>query len=201
MAYRRMLADDAVTIDQDSTENVDPTVQGTSNVTTSITPYTTVNGVCKATSPDALDSFKALQRQINRCLSVMGAPLIQVDGAIGAGTLAAIATIQNSPSAGAYSVSSSNLNAGLCSTVAAQAPVLTLRYSQLADYLGAQDSVSSPSPTSTPSYIDPVSGQPQTQGIVASASDIFGNMSTTEKVGVAAIAVAVGFFAFKKGKR
>lgn len=162
--------------------------------------YVNKAGVCKATDDAALSQFKELQRQCNRVLDYMAKPKIAVDGAIGAGTLGALQTIATQASAGAYSLSSSSVNMNDCTAVSAQALVLTTRLMALGDFLGAPGSVSSPSPPSTPTIVDPVTGIEQPQGFTASASDMLGNMSTTEKLGLAALAVGVGFFMFKKKK-
>lgn len=177
-------------------------VATTVNETAPAGGYVNKNGVCKATDDGALAQFKELQRQMNRVLDYVSSPKIAVDGAIGPGTLAALRVIATTPSAGAYSLSSSSVNMNDCTAIAAQALVLSARMSSLADFVGAPSSVSSPSPTSTPTTVNPVTGIETPQGPVASASDFLGNMSTTEKLGVAGIAVAVGYFAFvkKKGK-
>lgn len=166
--------------------------------------FVTKNGVCKPTGSASLDLFKDLQRQMNRVLDAMGSAKIAVDGAIGPGTLAALQAISQAPSAGAYGLGSSSgfvVNTNDCASISNQVVAITAKLSQLADYMGAANSVSSPSPTSTPTTVDPVTGIETPQPLTSSAMDALANMSTTEKLGVAGIAVAVGYFAITKGKK
>ena len=141
--------------------------------------------------------FGKFQRAINRCLNKLSTTAVAVDGAIGAGTMAALSTIANSTSAGSYQLGPSSVNwGGGCKVVVSQMAVLTGRLNQLADWLGAPSSVASPSPASTPTYIDPITKQPTQQGMTDGVSDFFQNMSTMEQAGIAALAVGVGYFAF-----
>lgn len=201
MPYIRGLSDD-ITIDAGGSDTVNggPSVS-TSNETLPPGGYVSKNGVCKATDDTALAQFKELQRQANRVLDSLQTAKISVDGAIGPGTLNALKVIATTPSAGAYSLSSSSINLNDCTAVAAQSLVVSARLSDLADYLGAPSSVSSPSPPTPPTTVNPVTGVETPQGFAASAGDMLGNMSTTEKLGVAGLAVAIGYFAFKGKKR
>lgn len=157
---------------------------------------TSTSGVCKPANAATLSAAKDFQRAINRCLDKLSTTKLTVDGAIGAGTMGALTTISNSTSAGAYSLGPSNVNwGGGCTVVVAQIDVLTARLNQLADWLGAPSSVGSPAPSATPTYVNPATGQPQTQGLTDSLTDFFQNMSTMEQAGVAALAVGIGYFA------
>lgn len=199
---RRSFGDDAVNIDITTTEDASGgPAASSSNETAPAGGYVNKNGVCKATDDGALAQFKELQRQANRVLDAMGTAKIAVDGAIGPGTMAALRTISTAPSAGAYSLAANNINLNDCTAVSAQALVVTMRLSQLGDFMGASSAVSSPSPASTPTTVNPVTGVETPQGLTASAGDFLGNMSTTEKLGLAGLAVAVGYFAFKGKKR
>jgi len=164
--------------------------------------WATVNGVCKPTNSGALGYAKDLQRAANRVLSTMGSTKIAVDGAIGPGTVAALVSIQGVTSAAAYSLGSSNINYGAgCTVVTAQIQAITDRLNQLADYLGASSSVSSPSGSGTPTIYDPVSGTLQNQAPTASILDAFNNMSTPMKIAAVGIAGGIGYLAFAKPKK
>jgi hypothetical protein len=158
---------------------------------------TSSTGVCKPANSATLSAAKDFQRAVNRCLNKLSTTALAVDGAIGAGTMSALSTIANSTSAGAYQLGLSNVNwGGGCTVVVSQLAVLTQRLSDLADWLGAPSSVSSPSPASTPTYIDPITKQATTQDLAGSVGDFFQNMSTMEQAGVAALAVGIGYFAY-----
>lgn len=158
---------------------------------------TSTSGVCKPANAATLSAAKDFQRAINRCLDKLSTTKITVDGAIGSGTMGALSTISSSTSAGAYSLGPSSVNwGGGCTVVVAQIDVLTTRLNQLADWLGAPSSVGSPAPSSTPTFVNPVTGQPQQQGMTDSLTDFFQNMSTMEQAGIAALAVGIGYFAF-----
>lgn len=201
---RARLARRAFGDDLDPQSDITTTDAATAQETSPGPGFVSTNGICKPTGSASLELFKDLQRQMNRCLDAMGSAKIAVDGAIGPGTLAALQAISNAPSAGAYGLGSSSgfvVNTNDCTSVSNQVLSITTKLSQLADYMGAAASVSSPSPASTPTTVNPVTGVETPQPLTASVMDTLNNMSTTEKLGVAGLAVAVGYFAITKGKR
>lgn len=187
-----------------------PTEQTTTSTTATSDPtptapaaptsnWVTIGGICKPTNPVFLGQLKDLQRQVNRVLDKLGSPLVGIDGSVGPQTMAALSTISRSTSAGAYGLGAINLAS--CDAVCSQVATLTARASNLADFLGASSSVSSPAPAETPSYVG-AGGQVVPQGPVDSATDMWNNMGTMGKLGVAGLAIgAVVFASGAKGKR
>jgi lysozyme family protein len=136
---------------------------------------------------------------LNRVLDSLGVAKIGVDGAIGPGTLAALQTI-GAQAASASSYGLTNVN-HTCANVAANVQRLTVGAQGLADFLNVPSSVSSPSPDSTPSYVNLATGQLQTQAVGASAMDAFNNLSTTQKLALGAGLAVAGFYAMRGKKR
>jgi hypothetical protein len=154
---------------------------------------TAIPGVCKATNQTTLDLFKDLQRQLNRVISVGGnitlanTKMLGIDGEIGPNTVAAMTAVFPD---GSWS----------CASIAAGADAWLADVKLLADQAGAPASVSSPSPASTPSIINPATNKPQPQPKSDSVMDFFKNMSTTQML-VGAAAVVGGAFFLVKPKR
>lgn len=174
------------------------------------TAFVTVGGVCKPTNSASLANFKELQRQLNRVADVKSFPKIAPDGEIGSLTLALLSLVKNAASQTIVASGTTygwrnflmNQNVLNCNAVATSAITIAQMASAMADDLGASSSVSSPSPSKTPTYIDPITLQPQNQDIGASALDAFSNMSTGEKLALGAVVVGVGVVMFgSKGKK
>jgi hypothetical protein len=174
-------------------------VSTTSNdVTTGapVLPYYDVNGVCYATTTDGgvtLGLFKEFQRQLNRIASVIQAPALAVDGAIGPMTLTLIGTIN-----GAIKTANQLTALGLSSLVpdtnaaAIVAGTAIPGVQNIANTLGAPSSVSSPS--STPQVYNPATGTLQTQAATADIGDIWNNLSSNQQMIAVAGLVLVGGF-------
>ncbi len=181
-----------------TTTSSDPTVNAPPQPTSN---WVSVGGVCKATNTTYLGMIKDFQRALNRVLDVIKPTgKIGVDGEICPLTMAALLAVSQSTSAGAYGLAS--ISQSSCDQVAAQVANLTARAGALADFLGASSSVSSPSPASTPTYVN-AAGVPTPQPITDTATDFFSNLSTMQKMMVGAGALGVGVLVFgkKKGSR
>lgn len=156
-----------------------------------------VGGVCYATSTGGLlDTFKELQRQLNRVATNKSWALIAVDGAIGPQTMAMIAQVAG---LGAYNSVGFAASVASCDTVASNVYALTGATQAYADTLGVSSSVASPS--GSPQVFDPASGTLQGQGVAGSVSDVWGNLSTTGQIALAAGAVGVLWYATSQGKK
>jgi lysozyme family protein len=208
---RRFMGDDsdAPVIDVAPTEDTSSTPDVSTVADTSGGTFVSAGGVCKPTTSAYLDLYKGLQRQANRVASVISVPMIAVDGAIGAGTLGVLAAIkamkvvQGAPNAinqAAALALVSAIDTSSCSVVATNVVAYTASLSNAADALGASDSVSSPSPASTPSYVNPSTGVPQTQPLTSSVADLFNNMSSTQQYLLGAGAALLAYMTFKKNK-
>lgn len=156
------------------------------------------NGVCYATSSSFLGTLKDLQRAANRCADAMNPPAakIGVDGAIGPGTLGLMSTIAKQ---GAFSgLAQPTLT---CYNVCQYASAFTAAMDAWADAKGAASSVSSPAPAISPQVYNPKTGQLENQNVVASATDLWNNMSSSEQ-GIALGAVAaLGYWAYTDKKK
>jgi len=156
-----------------------------------------VGGVCYATSTGGLlDTFKELQRQLNRVASNQSWALLAVDGSIGPATMAMIAQVAG---LGAYSSVGFAASVASCDTVASNVYALVGATQAYADTLGVSSSVSSPS--GSPQVFNPASGTLEGQGVAGSVSDVWGNLSTTGQIALAAGAVGVLWYATSQGKK
>lgn len=176
---------------------------------TTIGGFVSTGGVCKPTDSTSLSKFKELQRQANRVADAIGAAKIGVDGSIGPATLALMGTIKTKAAAAdtgsqGWGNFLGNQNISSCSAVAGGTDNLIPMLSAMADAAGVSSSVASPAPASAPTIYNPITGQPQSQGLAADAADLFNNMSTTTKMAALGIAGGIGYFLYKdskKGKR
>jgi len=168
--------------------------------------FSSVGGVCKPNDSGTLANFKELQRQANRVADAIGTAKIAVDGAIGPGTLALLTTIQGKAKAadtGNFGFGNflANQNLSSCSAVAGGVLNITPMLSAMADALGVSSSVASPSPASTPTTYDPITGKETPQSLTSSIGDAFSNMSTTMQMAALGIAGGIGYYLYKGSKK
>ena len=194
-----------VQIVSDESGQTSPVVDGGSGPAGPLSPFTTISGVCYATSSDVLSTFKNLQRQMNRVADKMGTAKIGVDGQIGPQTIALLSAIKSSPltsggTAAAWQNFIANQDTSSCSAIAAQAITLAQMIGAMADSLGVPSSVTSPAPASTP-VIANGSGQLVPQGPAASLGDTWNNLSSATKLVAGAVAVGAIVLATKKSKK
>lgn len=164
--------------------------------------FVSTGGVCKPTTPAMLGYYKDLQRQANRIAADIGASKLTVDGAIGANTVGLLQKIKATlVTGGAYAAGAGILTGDVstCAAVAGNYYAIMAALEQAADALGLPSSVASPSAPST--YVDLSTGTKKDPGVAGSIGDLFGNMSTTEKLVLGGVAAAVAYLAVKRGKR
>lgn len=172
-------------------------VTATSQESTPAGGWASVSGICKATDGNMLAAMKELQRQINRVMTAAGGAKVTIDGAIGNQTVAAMTTLKAMPSAGAYNLANIAVD---CASLANNILAITINVQAMGDYLGASSSVSSPSPSSTPTIYDPTTSTIVPQPLTASAADAANNLSTPMKLAALALAGGIGYMLWK-GKR
>ncbi len=173
------------------TDNVNQTTGG--GTSTSASDFTTVSGVCKPQNFPALTAVRVLQQQLNRVAQVKGLGKISVDGAIGPGTLALFRQVQ---SASAGSVMG---DATTCMGIAPDVDVLGAQVKDLADTLGAPESVSGPIGITVPTILTK-SGKTLVApdgGMAASLA----SMSSIEKMALLGVAGAIGYLLWGKQKK
>lgn len=153
------------------------------------------NGVCKPADRKTLDAVADLQKQLNRCAAVKGFTRIAVDGDLGNATLTLFRQVQSNSG---FSVIGDATN---CMTLGAGIDGALASTQSFADRLGAPNSgnVASPPPATTPSFVNPVTGQ-ETK-VPNPGSGFFGNISTPMKLAIGGVGLGIGYLLFFDKKR
>lgn len=162
----------------------------------SMADFKTVGNVCRPMNFPALGYVQEMQRQMNRVAEKKGFSKVGVDGAVGPGTLALLAKIQQA-SAGEVMG-----NTSACIYVAGDADVIGDQVKAYADSIGAPATV--PAPPSAPKVVTAtgaVLAAPPGGGIQASVGGAFSGMTSGQKLALAGMAGGIGYLIHKKMKR
>lgn len=164
------------------------------------TSFKTVNGVCVPQTKAASIAAQNLQIQMNRIAKAQAFPPIVTDGQIGPHTIALLNAI-------------STMTPGTVGTFSSCTQISTICNSLTASVQGVADSINAPSASAaapgTQSQGNAVliapSGKVFSAPVVDSTSILdsigLGNLSTTEQLALAGIALGIGYFLFKGSKK
>lgn len=175
----------------DPDDNITQTEDG--GTTTSVSDFTSVNGVCKPRNLPALAAVRAFQGQLNRVAQVKSLGKIAADGSVGPATLALFRKVQGA-AAGAIMGDPSS-----CMTVAPDVDVLGAQILEFADSLGAPAQVSAAISLSAPTILTK-SGKL----VVAPDAGIAGSLATlsgVEKIALLGVAGGIGYLLLAKRRK
>lgn len=160
----------------------------------SMSDFKTVGGICKPTNFPALAYVKTMQQQMNRVAQKKGFSKIGVDGAVGPGTLALLAKIQQASSGEVMGNTSS------CIYVAGDADVIGEQVKSYADSIGAPVTVQGP--PAVPAIVSAATGAvltaPPGTGVGAQVAGAFSGMTGGQKLALAGMTGGIGYLIYKK---